>query len=148
MATKKKKTEKVEPPRLYLVYDQHESGGEICKGDEDSAWPSHEDAHIDVRFKALYRNPPTDRFFYDSFEVSEDIYKEPHLHMGVIRYADGGTFGRTCGYFHVVGFYKTSTEAAEAIQKALKAEGTYKPWEGYFASFEDDQIEIMAVLEQ
>ena len=58
------------------------------------------------------------RQFYDSYEVTEDIYKATVLHMAVIRYSDGDTFGHSSGHWHVVGFYHTLEQADRGIENA------------------------------
>ena len=143
-----KKAEAKKPSkRLYLVYSENRSGGEVCQGDEDSAWPCHEDIIVDVYFQALYRNPPENIMFYDSYEVTEDIHKAAILHMAVIRHSDGDSFGHSSGLWHVVGFYHTLEQATLGIEKATKGTG-YKPWEGYFSGYEDDQVHILNVFDK
>ena len=133
--------------RLYLVYSENRQGGGVCEGDEDSEWPNREDTIVDVSFKALYRNPPDNIMFYTSYEVTEDIYKASVLHMALIRYSDGDTFGRTCGLWHVIDFYHTFEEAERSIKDAKNGTG-YKPWEGYFSSYETDDVEILDVFDK
>lgn len=156
MAAKKTKPQKSrrEPKRLYLVYDEHRSGGGIREGEEDDPWPSREDEYIEVHFKALYRQPPSDRFFYDSFEVSDEVYNAEKVHMAVVRYGDGDTFGRSNGHWSVEGIFLTLSEAEKTLAELEKDAGKpytigkyNKNWHGYFASFEGTQVEIMTVFE-
>lgn len=148
MAAKKTKLQKKpEPKRLYLVYDEYRSGGNICKGQEDDPWPNRENEYIEVSFKALYRNPPGNRFFYDSFEVSDEVYNAEKVHMAVVRYGDGDTFGYTKGHWSVEGIFLTLSEAEKALDAVEKETHNNRAWHGYFASFEGTQIEIMTVFE-
>lgn len=143
----KKAAAKKPTKRLYLVYSENRSGGEVCQGYEDSDWPCHEDIIVDVHFSALYRNPPQNIMFYDSYEVPADIYKADSLHMAVIRYSDGDSFGHSSGLWHVVGFYHTLEQAALGIEKAKNSTG-YKPWDGYFSFYEDCQVNILMVFDK
>ena len=134
--------------KIYVVFDESTEGGAICEGEENSSWPSHEDNYVHVTFKALYRNPPTDRFFYDSFEVADELLQENALHLAVVRYFSGGTFGNTCGYFYIVGAFKTSTDAEVAIKKTLESKDPVNyPWNGYFSGYEDDEIHVLNVFD-
>lgn len=157
MARKKKikPKQETEPLRLYLVYDETRSGGGICAGQENDPWPNREDEYIEVHFKALYRQPPSDRFFYDSFEVTEEVYNAEKVHMAVVRYGDGDTFGRSNGHWSVEGIFLTLAEAEETLAKLEEDAGKpftvgkyNKNWHGYFASFEGTQVEIMTVFDK
>lgn len=164
MATKKQKAKKPqkakkkqapEPKRLYLVYDETRSGGNICEGEEDSDWPNRDPEYIEVSFTALYRNPPENRFFYDSFEVSEEVYNAEQVYMAVVRYSDGDTFGYTSGYWSVEGIFSSQSEAEKLLSKLDNEAsqpftmGKYtKAWHGYFGSFEGTQVEFLTVQEK
>jgi hypothetical protein len=133
-----KKEEEKEPLRLYFIYDEHRSGGESLE--PDNRWSSHADINIEVKFHEFYRNPPTHRFFYDSKEVSEEIYNASRAYLAVVRYSTGSTFGNTYGAWHIVGIALTREDAEKMLKEAVEDEGGYKPWVGYFESLTDTEV--------
>lgn len=151
--SKKKKVDvpeiKVEPKKVYIEYDTHESGG-IPESDE--RWCSRSDTVITVNFKRLHREPPANRFFYDSIDLPhEGMLKMDHLWLAVVRYSTGDTFGHTTGAWYVVGIAPTYEIAQMMLDEETKPskEGDYrryKPWEGYFESLEDTEIHELRLV--
>ena len=152
---KKKQSPKPEPKRLYLKYDESRSGGGICESQENESWPYRNHEYIEVSFTSLHRNPPEGQFFYDSFEVSDELYNADQVYMAVVRYTDGDTFGHTCGYWSVEGIFGSRREAERLLTKLEEDAGKpftlgkyTKAWHGYFTRFERTQIETIEVLEK
>ena len=133
-----------DPLRLYLIYNEHRSGGDRINPDEQ--WSRRTPRYITVEFKGLFRSQ-ADRFFYDSVEVDEETFKSDVAYLAVVRYSDGDTFGQSHGHFHIVGAYSTIKEADEMLKNALESEDSYKPWNGYFASLDDTDV-IPLVIRQ
>lgn len=130
--------------RIYIEYTTSEYGGDRI--DPDDRWSSRTDRVITVNFIRLHREPPKNRFFYDSVEFSnEDLLKLDTLYLAVVRYSTGDTFGRTEGAHSIVGVAPTYKIAEAMLAEAIKPtkEGdykNYKPWEGYFERLTDTEI--------
>lgn len=97
-------------------------------------------------FHSLHRNDVKNTFHLDQVDVNDECYSCSELYLAVIFYTDGGTFGCTHGYYYIVGAYKSLDEAKKELEKA-KNNGEYKPWEGYFASFESSDIFVLPVVD-
>ena len=134
-----------EPKRLYIEYTESEYGGEAI--DPEDRWTSYTDRVRSVKFIRLHRNPPGNRFFYDSIELRNDKLSDlDKLYLAVIRYSTGNTFGRCNGCWHIVGVAPTYDIAKAMIKEALESEDSYKPWEGYFEHYEDDEVHTLEVV--
>lgn len=145
-----KKEEVKEPKRLYVEYNESETGGE--KEDPDDRWSSRADTIKEVEFIRLHRETPKNRFFYDSIEVSnEDLLKLDTLYLAVVRYSTGDTFGRTEGAWALVGVAPTYKIAEMMLEEATKPTEkgdyrNYRPWEGYFERLTDTEIHKLDVV--
>lgn len=133
---------------LFVNYsEEHLGGGEICEGQENDAWPSHEDViqRFDVDNITLKNVTP----YHE--EVLFDL-PEPTpvgLFVVVAHYYDGGTFGRTCGYGSIEGVFSTHEEAqarATDIEKGAPSIKGYTPWTGYFAGLERTEVVLAPLL--
>ena len=147
-AIKKARPKKAKPKkefRLYVLYSESSSGGDIVEGQEEESFPEREDEYLYVQFHGLCRSEP-DTFFKHSVEVSEDIFNSSTLVLAVVRYTDGGTFGCTHGYWHIVGAYKSVIEAQAALKQAHESDN-YKPWVGYFSSHDSDEVIPLVVTD-
>lgn len=142
---KKKKVQEKQEWSVYLTYEEDRSGGAICEGDEDSQWPSHENEYVEFEPKALFLYPTS---FCETVCLDFDPSTEDTLHIVIVRYSTGSTFGRTLGCWHIEGAY-VSYEEAESVAKAIEADkykGTYKPWEGYFERLEGTDVYSMQLI--
>jgi len=135
---------KTEPKRIYVTYNESESGGDPI--DPSDTWTSYTDKFREVEFLRLYREPPKDRFFYDSIQlVKDELADLDKLYLAVIRYSTGSTFGHVEGCWHIVGVAPTYKIAELMIEGALNGDG-YKPWEGYFERYTDSEIHTLEVV--
>jgi hypothetical protein len=147
----KKKNKKIKPapkqyPRLWLEYVEDITGGEICAGQENDAWPSHEDTDIEVNFIRLHRDEPKNKFFNHSVEVDERLIGLDRLYLAVVRYSTGDTFGHTEGAWYIVGLAPTYKVAEAMLDVALNDKKSYKPWTGYFERFSGTEIHTLEVV--
>lgn len=128
-----------EPVRVYIEYRENRSGG--AAHDPDDEWTSYDDIDIEVKFIRLYREPPKNRFFYDSIKLPDErMLKMNKLFLAVVRYGKGDTFGHTNGAWYIVGIAPT-WEIAQAMLDEETAPGAKnKPWQGYFESLESTEI--------
>ncbi len=131
---------------VYVNYTYDEHGGDLREGEEPGPYASREQAYRHNTFNVVTRDAPLG-WPYESVEVHEDVYKLADVFVAIGLYTDGGTFGSTEGYVHVIGVYATVTEARAAMEAAL-ADTTYGvPWNGYFSRFNSSQIECMRVVD-
>lgn len=147
---KKVEQEVKEPLRVYIEYNRSATGGELIEPEE--RWSSREDTIVEVEFIRLHRNPPKERFFYDSIEISHpDMLKLDKLFLAVVRYGTGDTFGHTSGEFHVVGLAPTYQIAEAMLEEETKPSKpgdyrSYKCWEGYFESLEGTEVHELSLV--
>lgn len=154
---------KKEPERrLYLTYAESRTGGEICAGQENDPWPSHETEFLEVNFsQVLTRSQPVSRFFYHSEEVSKEVWTADRVWMVVVRYTDGGTFGQSSGYWEIQGLF-CDEERARAWARVINLDNQayihfggrkksvfpgHQAWKGYFAHLDDVEVHEMQVAD-
>lgn len=137
---------------IYIVYEESYSGGEICAGQEDDDWPDYEDQNIYLELKYATLKEPSKRTPHFDIETIDselvDSGKANKVYAVLVRYYDGGTFGRTCGYHKFEGIFD-NRKAAESVAAALKDKYGHRwersydgnPWTGYFAGFEGVSVE-------
>lgn len=149
-----KKTFAKEPLRIFVEYNEHREGGEDLSDEE---WSQRADTIVTVDFKNLYREPPKDRFYYDSVVIPDNhsaMLKMKKLFLAVVRYSTGDTFGHTIGMWHIVGLAPTFEIAQAMVKEAIEPSPEpkkgqyrhYKPWEGYFESLEDTEIHELNLI--
>jgi hypothetical protein len=140
--------------RLYVKSSFEESGGAVREGEEDSDWPSYEDTYRTTTFeRASFTNHDS---YYDTVEVKDELKTCSKVYLVVVRYGDGGTFSSTIGYTEIIGGYATEEEArifkaaeeemVKANDQSLFGPGGFKPWFGYFGSFESCDIEELEIV--
>lgn len=133
---------------LFVNYsEEYLGGGEICEGQEDSAWPSHEDSLQVFTVENITLTNATP--YHEEVEFDLPNPTPVGLFVVVAHYADGGTFGRTCGYGSIEGVYLTHEEAqarADAIVAGAPSIKGYTPWDGYFASLQETEVVLAAIL--
>jgi hypothetical protein len=144
---------KVEPRMLYLSYQETRSGGEICEGQENDPWPSHEDE--DIEFYPTRINKTTDKaqWMKESIPIDFDALEGQDVWVVVVRYGTGGTFGHTNGAWQVMGAFEHQGQA-EKLRTSINddtyvAENNYGCgyicWKGYFESLQDVEVHKMTV---
>jgi broad specificity phosphatase PhoE len=165
------KTKKTNPPPTDLTtvyvhkYENYVGGGEICEGQENDSWPSHEPKQVDSGIeKVTLARAGLD---YDTFDLV--LPKDKTVWVVSVKYSTGDTFGSSHGHLAIAGVYATKDEAdyvAETIQltdqesnagkwgrpeakfdeatkarlKAWRQDTQYFPWEGYFESIESVDV--------
>ncbi len=144
---RKTKGKPVEKFQVYLFYEESESGGEVCEGDEDRAFPDHEDLYREFTAKSLQLEPGN---WSEAIEVNFDPAKHSHLYVVIVRYQSGDTFGVSHGNWQVIGACQKLKEAkkvARSIETGSyrRGRGKRKEWEGYFESLETVDIERIDV---
>lgn len=122
--------------KLYILSTTTEEGGELCEGEEDVPYASHEPTYRMTTFDTAHGSQPADRMFYDTLEVSKTLYEElmkcEKVFVSAIFYSDGDTFGTTDGYYEITGVSSTKEDAAAANKAALES-NDFQSWQGYFA---------------
>jgi hypothetical protein len=132
--------------QIFINYDErYESGGEVCKGDEDSPYPNYEDTFMNfsVHDITLTNTSP----YHEEFTWAGDVPE--FMYVVYVRYYDGDTFGTTCGKGQIVGAYRTSEEAddiAKDINAGKSIEEVYCVWFGYFSDLESVEVVKVPVV--
>jgi len=103
-----------------------------------------------LRLEGPFKPDPNWVFWPESDSVTVDFPVEggDMLHLVVLRYTDGDTFGHTSGYVALCGAFKTAAEAYEraiAVKKDQWPSG-FTSWRGYFARVDSIDVEVVPVL--
>ena len=140
--------DELEKKYVYLTYTEYRSGGDVCKGDEDSDWPCYEDTDTDWNLVdcALTQKPwPT---YTERVEVDFDVKVGDGVWVVYVRYGTGDSFGRTNGCWKIIGVYKHQGQASKILKSIEDDTYTgYKCWTGYFESLESCNVEGFIVKE-
>lgn len=133
---------------LYINYSEGRSGGELCEGEENGPYASHEPIWTTFQINGIYTPETWDNSNWYKEEIQVDF--TPNVGMPVyvviVRYSSGNTFGRVNGCWCIEGVY-TSIEEAENIKSKIY-DGTfeeYAPWIGYFEYLEYVDIEFFII---
>lgn len=141
-----------EAKNIYIAYEESYSGGDICAGQENDDWPSHEDTVVNLELLYASMTPPDDPHF--DIEVIAPEANASKVYVTIVRYFDGDTFGRTCGLHRIEGVFlerKDAEQKRDAIKGAYfdpnQRNGRYdgNPWTGYFAGMESCEVEELEV---
>jgi len=133
--------------KLYLRYDQHTEGGEICEGQEDVSYPDYEPEQITTYYRSAHLlPPPRSRGYHQSVEVSDVVGKCKQVWLALVLYTTGDSFSCTSGNPHVLGVFETADLAAAAIAKAEQGGDRSAPWDGYFNSLDSTEVIPLEVL--
>ena len=129
---------------VYVRYSVTATGGGICEGQENDAWPNRDPENRSHEVIGIFTNEDNDGYNY-SYNERADVTFAPKsgdaVHLVLVIYETGDTFGYSTGNVSVVGVYETSKEAKE-IAKSIRA-GTYsgyKCWDGYFERLESIEV--------
>ena len=144
----KKRIKEREPKKkaLYINVSTFEHQGGKSSAKDDGPWSGYDHTVIEVNhWGPVYFTE--DGKGYDSHMVhnSDEIdwakYEESQVWIVYIRYSDGGTFGRTDGYFNVE-FVTDERDKAVEWMKEHK-DGLKTAHSGYFESLEDIDITVV-----
>lgn len=160
-----KKEKKEAEKTLWVTHEESRSGGGSLHDCDDDRWSSREDEYVDFKVTGVYMT--SDGALYgDTVRVDFEPKDGQDVHVVVVRYGTGDTFGHTDGCGHIEGVYaddKLATKIGEAIHKGYdskdggkhysgKSYGEYRmlkgtsekdayyPWEGYFESLQGVEI--------
>lgn len=129
---------------VYLTYYEHHTGGEVCAGQEGEKWADHEDEVIDWGLNRLCASMPVGEPSIKPQE--EEPIVQDTAWVVFVRYTTGCTFGRITGCGHVVAVVASKWRAEDIASQVRDGRYRgYKPWEGYFESFELCDIKEMVV---
>jgi hypothetical protein len=128
--------------KIYLNYTEDH----ICTREpyEDDDWDRGE---FDISFYIRGIScKPCRKNYNDEIEVSFDPKDQidNKIHLVVVRYSDGDTFGCTTGYWKIVKAFihedkQDAVDLSDSINNG-KYKG-YKEWDGYFASLQCADVE-------
>lgn len=131
--------------KVFVNYkERHEGGGEICAGEENDDWPSHETSYysFETTDVTLVNTTP----YHENLEIDLPEPMPMGLWTVVARYSDGDTFGSSSGHGSIEGVFLTEEEAktrAKEIKDGGKSIRGYSPWTGYFSDLEGVDINLV-----
>lgn len=94
---------------LYLEYTENSYGGEICKGQENDAYPDHEDKRIDWKPTKL-TTKKKQTYNVETIQVEKEL---DTYYLVVVRYRSGNTFGSSSGNWCIL-------ELSESYERASR----------------------------
>lgn len=139
-----------------MTYSESRHGGEISEGeDPDYRYANHDPEYIDFSPENVFsKEENVPHWLKEEFTVDEDVSPGDTIHVVIVRYSDGGTFGYTSGYWQIFG---ATTDARKAVSLAnaipngdwkdspILGEYAYDVWSGYFSSFEGVDVHTFLV---
>lgn len=143
---------KEDPRHVFVQYNMTEEGGEICEGEENDEWPSHEMLYKTHQVLGVFtKDLEQPDYLNYSERVSVEFDPTPcrECHLVLVTYSSGDTFGNSSGDVAVVGVFATGKEA-EDVAVSIR-QGSYKgycAWEGYFDRLEGIEVQRFALDEQ
>lgn len=145
-------------PTMYIHTTSSSEGGEPESNEE---WCHHSDVVTTVSFNCVTRNSGSGFWACgDSFEVSQQVFQAEKVFLVIVRYYDGGTFGRTTGLWRIQEAFTTGAEALLFAEKIRSGEyekeceeksgryNHYLCWTGYFAGLEDVEVHCFSVKDE
>jgi len=135
--------------KIYLYYNEDETGGNISEGYEDSEWPSHEPLYRSFHVLGLSRTIKKNDWI-EQIEVDFDPKEVNDVWVVIVRYQSGDSFGSSYGNWHIEGAYKAEGKAI-FIKKSIENgtyKGWYKPWIGYFEGLESVEVVKMNLVDE
>lgn len=147
----KRKTKKVDPVlgvepshNVFVRYNLSAYVGRISPGQENDAWPSrepefrsHEVVGVFIEEKhGCYGHSYNERTGVDFKPITGMT-----VHLVLVIYQTGDTFGYSTGNVSVVGVYR-SAKQAEDVAKSIRNNTYpgYKCWDGYFERLEHVEV--------
>lgn len=126
--------------KIYLDYTQSYETIEDTYGD-DGPYTGFKEESITTEFLGLYKTQPKEKFFYESLEIyDEELLNCEKLFAAIVIYSDGGTFGKTNGYWKILGLERTEEKAQSLLDLTLQNKSERYPWNNYFASLQDSYV--------
>lgn len=134
---------------LYLIYRET---SEYIDNDEEREWSESTKEWHPVSLHKKKKDYFKD-LWPEEIQTELDVSGLNKVWMVVVRYFDGGTFGRTNGYWKIIDVYKTDEEAyakAKEIKEDKRTwrelkKGEYQPWKSYFSGLEDVEVHRMEI---
>ena len=156
--------DKADPFKVWVNWEYtYISGGEICAGQEDDNWPSHETENKNHEVHGVYSEDAEDGRGCGRYNERIDVEFEPvsgaEVFLVVVTYSSGSTFGSSSGNVTVVGCYEEEAQA-DSIASDIRADDMdadrtyrrsgkrsilerftgYKAWTGYFDGLEGVEV--------
>lgn len=82
----KKQKQEIVRNCIYLTYDERRYGGEIREGQENDAWPDHEDETIEWSLVGAFKNRVQDRWIQEEVNIDFDAVPGNMVWVVYVRY--------------------------------------------------------------
>lgn len=131
---------------LYLTYNEYHTGGGVCEGQEDDAYPDYEDENVEWYLLECRLTRSKTTWYHEELTVDFEPKVNDTVYVVYVRYGDGNTFGHTNGCWNILGVYSNELDAMR-VKESVEDDSYegYKCWEGYFNNLERCEIEGMIV---
>ena len=138
---------------LYIVYEEHKTGGELLS---DEPYSDRTDTDIDFSIISVHHRQKFSEeklpWKREKVELDFDPSTKDEIYIVVVRYSDGDTFGHIEGCWEIVEVcdnidkaYEIANNIEEEKDHEYKGYKNYVPWKGYFARFTSVSVEIQRV---
>jgi len=141
---------------LYLDYEESSYGGEVINPED--RWSDRTEEVTEFYPKDLYldRNKAGIRWA-ETIEAPFEVERGDIVHLVIVRYGSGDTFGHSSGHWAIMGLTKDEKVASELARRINTDEydGTeegvagyyvgWAPWRGYFESLESCDVHTFEV---
>ncbi len=118
----------------YCTYSNNEGGTGPYEG--------YTTTSMQTDFKSAWLEKPHEHFFIDSIVPKEEISGEC-VHLVVVRYSDGSSFGDTSGYYRVVAAFNDYSTAS--TWRHVNYNKYQKKYDSYFGSLESLDVETVRI---
>lgn len=123
---------------IYLQYYEVVTGGEKI-----GEW-EYSDQYTDFHIVSCHNERDDSRWHVEPAVIS--FLPQEYVHVVVVRYQSGCTFGTTHGNWHIQGVFQYLHEA-QAVEESINNDtiSGWKPWKGYFERLESVDIVTLKV---
>ena len=107
---------------VFVQYDMHVEGGEIRAGQEDCDYPNRETEYKTHTLIGVFtENVDQPRYIHYSGKTETDFEPKPGaaVHLVLVTYQTGDTFGHSTGNVSIVGVFATNAEADETARSSF-----------------------------
>ena len=135
-------SESQEYDAVYVLYDETRRGGDAVDPTEE--WSNRKDQQIEFRVIAIQTHEPHGQPYHKILRLDEPVKKNEPLHLVIVRFDSGDTFGRSYGNWHIEGGYADKRDADTVSGEIM--DGKYPedpPWSGYFNRV--DHVEVVSM---
>lgn len=129
--------------KLYFDIESYRYGGDVLNPDDE--WSDRSDEIVELKIPSATFDRGKEFWPNESFDVPDHFESCDVLYVTVARYSDGDTFGQSYGLYKIC-FVSDVLQEANDYNPETKSD--YKPWVGYFSSYEKTEVYTVQILKE